>query len=54
MATTSTTDRSTEPKATDFYLPATSISSALAGVESFLEKHLGRHGVVLIPDTYNK
>ncbi|MGQ4555558.1 hypothetical protein [Halobellus sp. GM3] len=38
----------------DFYLPASSVSSALDTVESVLSKVIGRHGVVLIPDTYNK
>jgi hypothetical protein len=39
---------------TDFYLPATSISSALETTESLLVRVFGRHGRILIPDTYNK
>ena len=39
---------------TEFYIPAASIPSARSKVESFLTRHLGRHGRVLIPDTYNK
>ena len=39
---------------TDFYLPATSISSALEKTESVLTRIFGRHGRILIPDTYNK
>jgi len=49
-------ERSTERTdlETDFYLPATSISSALERTESLLVRVFGRHGRILIPDTYNK
>jgi hypothetical protein len=36
-----------------FYLPATAVSRTVSRVEEFLTEHLGGHGVVLIPDTYN-
>ncbi|WP_311172908.1 hypothetical protein [Halobellus ordinarius] len=55
MATKTTNDRSsTKSPEFDVYLPAMPISSTLSSVESFLGKHLGRHGRVLIPDSYNK
>lgn len=38
----------------DFYLPAASISSALETTEAVLVRIFGRHGRVLIPDTYNR
>jgi hypothetical protein len=47
-----TTDRT--DLETDFYIPAASIPSARSKVESVLTRYLGRHGRVLIPDTYNK
>lgn len=43
-----------ESTETDFYLPASSISTALDKVESVVSRFTGRHGLVLIPDTYNK
>ena len=46
--------RRIETEETDFYLPAASVSDALDSIESFLSKYVGRHGVVLIPDSYNK
>lgn len=43
---------------TDFednlYIPAASIPAARSKVESLLTRYLGRHGRVLIPDTYNE
>ena len=47
-------DRGSETQERDFYLPAASVSSALDSVGSFLTRSFGGHGVVLIPDTYNK
>jgi hypothetical protein len=44
----------TESKETDFYLPAASISATLDRIGSIVGRTVGRHGRVLIPDTYNK
>lgn len=39
---------------TEFYIPAASPPSAVTKTESVLTRLFGRHGRVLIPDTYNK
>jgi hypothetical protein len=57
MATTREHEHShsrSEPEERDFYLPAASVSAALDSAEAFLTKHFSRHGVVLIPDSYNR
>ena len=55
MATVDNRNRTrTETEETDFYLPATSISAALDQFGSLIDRTIGRHGLVLIPDSYNK
>ncbi|WP_336023727.1 hypothetical protein [Halobellus salinisoli] len=55
MATANEFERTrTDSEETDFYLPASSISSALERIESVVTRFVKRHGVVLIPDSYNK
>lgn len=44
----------TEHEEKDFYLPAASISSTLDRIGSIAGRVFGRHGRVLIPDSYNK
>jgi hypothetical protein len=43
-----------ESTETDFYLPAASISTALDKAGAIVSRLTGGHGVVLIPDSYNK
>jgi len=43
-----------ETTETDFYLPGTSISAVYDRIGDVLGRFVGRHGVVLIPDSYNK
>ncbi|WP_203229160.1 hypothetical protein [Halobellus captivus] len=47
-------ERRSETESTDFYLPASSISTAVDRLESIVGRFVNRHGVVLIPDSYNK
>ncbi|WP_197052382.1 hypothetical protein [Halobellus rufus] len=55
MATANEFERTrTAAEETDFYLPASSISTALDRIETVVGRFVRRHGVVLIPDTYNK
>jgi hypothetical protein len=54
MATAPTQTPERTDSDSDFYLPATSVSSALETTEAVLIRIFGRHGRVLIPDTYNQ
>jgi len=55
MATANEFEHSrTDLTETDFYLPASSISTSIDRLGSFVGRFIKRHGVVLIPDTYNK
>ncbi|MFA1611692.1 hypothetical protein [Halobellus rubicundus] len=39
---------------TDFYLPGASISAVYDRLGDVVSRFVGRHGVVLIPESYNK
>jgi predicted RNA-binding protein YlqC (UPF0109 family) len=55
MAIVDRTERTrTDTEGTDFYLPASSISTAIDRVEAVVGRVIGRHGRVLIPESYNK
>mgnify|MGYP000636900127 CR=1 FL=1 len=55
MATVDNPERTrTESEETDFYLPAASISESLDRIGSIIGRTVGRHGRVLIPESYNK
>ncbi|MFB6091084.1 MAG: hypothetical protein ABEJ97_08500 [Halobellus sp.] len=53
MATVSKPTEQTTTE-TDFYLPGTSISAVYDRIGDAIGRLVGRHGVVLIPDSYNK
>ncbi|MFB6298417.1 MAG: hypothetical protein ABEH56_07845 [Salinirussus sp.] len=55
MTETTSPAESTETNRTDeLYIPAASLKPALGRVEEVFAGLFGRHGVVLIPDSYNK
>ncbi|WP_254274527.1 hypothetical protein [Haloarcula marina] len=50
----STTETRTETTDMKFYLPATALPPNLDRIEAVVEDLFDFHGVVLIPDSYNK
>lgn len=43
------TNSDTNAQAFDFYLPAMTARPTLGRLESFLERHVGRYGIVPVP-----